>query len=273
VGPRAPQRDLNLVEIFWSVQGEGVRVGEPCAFVRFGECDLRCAWCDSVDTWLPAKRCRVEREPGSGRFDERENPTPVAVAAEAVARLLAGQGGLVSLTGGEPLLQAGGVRALASAIRDEAGPGVRILLETHGLAADALAEVIDQVDVVSMDWKLASDVRRASDPRHGPVRDFHGAHERFLEIASQHPSRREGASVYVKVVLTPASRDEELDSVCRAIERIDASTPLVLQPVTPSGPVRAAPTAAELLRWLRRCRETLRDVRVIPQTHKAIGAL
>ena len=94
----APSEALNLVEIFWSVQGEGVHVGVPSAFVRLGECDLRCAWCDSVETWMPAKRVRVEAEPGTGAFDEAENPTPVDFAAAAVTRLMGASRGLVSVS-------------------------------------------------------------------------------------------------------------------------------------------------------------------------------
>jgi len=164
---------LNLVEVFWSVQGEGVHVGEPSVFVRLGECDLRCSWCDSPDTWKRAQRCRLETLPGSGRFDDVPNPVSVEATVSAVERLFArdpgaipSRGGLVSITGGEPLLQPDAVRALARALRAR---GLRTLLETHGLLGEALTSVVTDIDVVSMDWKLASSVRRASDPRHGAV--------------------------------------------------------------------------------------------------------
>ena len=262
-------RELNLVEIFWSVQGEGIHVGVPSVFVRFGECDLRCAWCDSPETWLAAKQCRIEIEPGSRRFEEHPNPTTVARAAEAVERLHGPAGGLVSITGGEPLLQAEGVVALVEALRGASDSPYRFLLETHGLASDALRLVADCVDVVSMDWKLASDVRRASDPRHGEVRSFHDEHERFLACATAQSK----VVVYVKTVVTPATREEELEIVCDRIAARAPTTPLILQPVTPSGPVRSAPSAEEMLRWLRFCRDRLPDVRVIPQTHKSLGVL
>jgi organic radical activating enzyme len=37
----------DIVEIFHSVQGEGARSGIPHVFIRFGECNLRCQWCDT----------------------------------------------------------------------------------------------------------------------------------------------------------------------------------------------------------------------------------
>lgn len=37
----------NISEIFYSIQGEGTRVGRPCVFIRFQGCELRCDWCDT----------------------------------------------------------------------------------------------------------------------------------------------------------------------------------------------------------------------------------
>jgi 7-carboxy-7-deazaguanine synthase len=44
--PIAP-RHLKLSEIFFSIQGEGLRAGQPCVFVRLHGCGLRCSYCDT----------------------------------------------------------------------------------------------------------------------------------------------------------------------------------------------------------------------------------
>ena len=45
---------LPVVEVFGpTIQGEGELAGVPTAFVRFGGCDYRCSWCDSLFAVLP----------------------------------------------------------------------------------------------------------------------------------------------------------------------------------------------------------------------------
>ena len=244
------------------MQGEGPHVGRSTLFVRFGECDLRCRWCDSPHTWQPANECQVELRRGSGERRPIPNPVALETALAACEALEVARHAFVSLTGGEPLLQPEAVTALAHALRAR---GPRILLETHGLATAALERVVGAIDVVSMDWKLASDVRRAVDPRRGRVEPFHAAHERFLRAARRAPE------VVVKLVVTLQSEDAEIDEAAARIAAVDPGVTVVLQPVTPSGPVREAPAAARMLALFLRLSRTLSDVRLIPQTHKQIG--
>jgi organic radical activating enzyme len=246
------------------VQGEGPDVGASTLFVRLGMCDLRCRWCDSPKTWLPAAQCRIEQRRGTGEFATVANPVSVADALDAARALEAERHRFASLTGGEPLLQPEATAALARGLR-ALGPHVH--LETHGLLADALEHVVAEVDVVSMDWKLASDVRRASDPRDGPAAPFHAEHEAFLARARRAPR------VVVKIVVTNATLDEEVDVAVHAVDRQAPDATLVLQPVTPFGPVKERPPAARMLDLARRAERVLRDVRVIPQTHPIYGAL
>lgn len=71
-----------VVEIFASVQGEGYHTGKPVVFVRFGRCNLACAWCDT----------------DHGRYELLDDLTIVArVAALGLKAVI--------LTGGEPFIQ------------------------------------------------------------------------------------------------------------------------------------------------------------------------
>ena len=46
IQPSTPEQ-LKVSEIFFSIQGEGLRAGMPCIFVRLQGCGLRCTWCDT----------------------------------------------------------------------------------------------------------------------------------------------------------------------------------------------------------------------------------
>ncbi len=81
-----------VVELFGpTVQGEGPNAGQPSYFVRFGGCDFRCSWCDSMHAVDPA---RVQA--GARRLTARE------VLEEIL--LLNGGPQMVVLTGGNPAL-------------------------------------------------------------------------------------------------------------------------------------------------------------------------
>lgn len=42
-----PQYGLNISEIFFSIEGEGIRIGEPTIYIRVIGCPHNCSWCDS----------------------------------------------------------------------------------------------------------------------------------------------------------------------------------------------------------------------------------
>jgi len=101
---------MQITEIFKSIQGESTHAGLPCVFVRFTGCNLRCSWCDSEYTFA-----------GGHRMSHEE-------VIEEVERLSPG-GGLVEITGGEPMLQEREAIPLMQHLLDE---GYMVMLETSG---------------------------------------------------------------------------------------------------------------------------------------------
>ncbi|HEU4416501.1 MAG TPA: 7-carboxy-7-deazaguanine synthase QueE, partial [Candidatus Angelobacter sp.] len=100
---------MQIIEIYRSIQGESSFTGVPCIFVRLAVCNLRCAWCDSEYTFSGGKKMSADEV-------ERE-----------VVRLA--PGGLVEITGGEPMLQEREVAPLMARLLEL---GYTLLLETSG---------------------------------------------------------------------------------------------------------------------------------------------
>jgi 7-carboxy-7-deazaguanine synthase len=101
---------MQITEIYKSIQGESTRAGLPCVFVRLTGCNLRCSWCDSEYTFHGGHKMTLEEV-----FDEVEHLSP--------------GGGLVEITGGEPMLQEREVVPLMQRLLDA---GYTVLLETSG---------------------------------------------------------------------------------------------------------------------------------------------
>ena len=100
-------RTLRINEVFFSIQGEGTRMGMPCVFIRLTGCPLRCAYCDTAYAF---------REGVARPIDD--------LVAEAL-----GYGcDFVEITGGEPLAQQG-VHELMTRICDA---GRTVAIETSG---------------------------------------------------------------------------------------------------------------------------------------------
>jgi len=172
----------------------------------------------------------------------------------------------VSITGGEPLEQPGFVRALARSLRAK---GFRIYLETAGLHAQALESLIDDVDVIAADVKLAS----------ATGVDHRGAHREFLRVlrgSAFEPARAGARPAFVKVVVDPKATAVEIEAAALLVAECSRKLPMVIQPE--SGALMGRHASREgreaLLELVaagaRAASSHLDDVRVIPQTHKVL---
>ncbi len=229
-----------LIEVFCSAQGEGPLVGVRQLFVRFAECNLACTYCD---TPLGVREnCRVERTPGSGRYELLPNPVEARSIGE-IARSF-GRVHSIALTGGEPLLYPEFIRGIETEIP--------LYLESNMSLPEAAAELRDRVRYVAGDFKLREAVGEAYEElRDRAVRCF-----RVLRSSGRRYT-------FCKLVLPERFDEDELVS---AVDELRGFVSMVvLQPVWG---VRHAPR--ELLRVQERLLELV-DTRIIPQTHKLLG--
>ena len=225
-----------LLEMFSSWQGEGPWAGLRQIFVRLSGCHLRCAYCDTPQSWERSRTWTI-------RGETRANPVGVEEALEAIRSF--GPHPSVSFTGGEPVLQAEFVRALARRVREL---GMSAYLDTSGTLPDRLAVCAGEIDVFAFDVKL---------PSCPGVRMDWDETRRCLELAR-------GREAFVKIVIVSDTREDE---VARACAIVPPEMPVVLQLATPLHGVEPPGGAA-----LARLRAAAgRDVLVMPQLHVLAG--
>lgn len=255
-------------ELFCSIQGEGLFVGERHIFLRTAGCAATCSWCDTVYSKVQTPRFVIH---SGARGDVRPwRPNPVAlddVVTDVLAMAKANAPVVtVSITGGEPLEQPEIVHAVARALRARE---LRIYLETAGLHAEALATLIDDVDVIAADVKLAS----ATGVDHAP------AHREFLRVvraSAFDPSREFARPVFVKVIVDLKASVEEIEAAARLVAEVSRKIPFVIQPESETlmGKHATRESRATLLELAeagaRAASVHLDLVRVIPQTHKVL---
>ena len=253
-----------LIEVFSAIQGEGLNVGTRQLFIRFGRCDLRCHFCDSAHTWDTTDTCQIERSPGLRDFETHANPVSLDQLLDWVDRQ--NEPGLhdsISLTGGEPLLHTPFLMVFLPQVRDRTG--LPIYLETGGHRPVQVQRLLPYLDMVGMDWKLPSVSGET----------WWEDHQQFLRIC--HEANLE---VFVKLIISDQTDPAELARTAHAIAQIHPEIPAFLQPVTPlTVPLRSehrpmmAPAPDQVLTWQQLMKRELKQVRVIPQTHKMIGQL
>ncbi len=241
---------LYVHEIFPSFQGEGTLVGVPQVFVRLSGCNLCCSYCDTPQARERVQTCAIHA--WQGETKTIRNPVEVGELAGIVSSMWEESMHSVSLTGGEPLLQADALAHLLPALK---GEGMEIYLETNGTLDEALQQVLPWTDLIAMDIKLPSTLGGE---------DTAQRHRDFLLRAS-------AARLFLKMVITPHTGVAELERTCGILGDAAAGISLVLQPVTPArGEEGISPRRAAELH--RAARAFFSDVRVIPQIHRAWGA-
>jgi len=180
-----------ISEVFDSIQGEGLYLGERQVFVRFFGCNLGCRFCDTrLNSFL-------EYEPGE--------------LYKEVKMYYRKSHHSVSFTGGEPLLQKDFLKELLRLAHKD---NIKNYLETNGTLPEALKDVIDNVNIIAMDLKLPSSTG---------LNDLWEAHRAFLEIAA-------GKELFIKAVVCERTEESDLVEGVKLIRESAKNAILILQP-------------------------------------------
>ncbi len=220
-------RRARITEIYSSIQGEGPYVGHEHVFVRFSGCNLGCGFCDEKEK--------------TGFFEYDADAVIENIARE--------EKNTVSLTGGEPLLQADFLKEILPVLKEK---GAQVYLETNGTMKDRLLDVLDYIDIISMDMKLPSSTGLGV---------YWQEHLDFLKEAIK-------KEVFIKIVVTPETSLEDIEKAVSIVRGIDKDILFILQPVSYNGKVE---NIASLPDFFRNAKKELGRVTIIPQVHKILG--
>lgn len=123
---------MKVVEIFKSIDGEGIRAGLPVTFIRLGGCNLHCSYCDTKYAWEQGYKYT--------------NMTPIEIVNKAQEIGCK----RITLTGGEPLIH-NDVDTLVCMLVDS---GFEVNIETNG-SVDISKFQYDN-SIITMDYKCPS---------------------------------------------------------------------------------------------------------------------
>lgn len=130
---------MKIVEIFNSIDGEGLRAGKTATFIRLAGCNLRCSYCDTL----------------YALFGGEEPCEFTEMTVDEVLSKVNMSFGRVTLTGGEPLL----CEESTDLVNKLTALGVEVNIETNG-AVD-ITEFSEKLGDISnmfytIDYKLPS---------------------------------------------------------------------------------------------------------------------
>lgn len=222
-----------ISEIFQSIQGEGKYAGFRQVFVRFFGCHMHCNWCDTPEAIGDT----------TGKYQQM-----TALEVFAKIKKLFKDCHSVSLTGGEPLLQADFIGKLLPLLKKAKMP---VYLETSGVLYKALAGIIKDIDVVAMDIKMPSSTGE---------RAFWKEHEEFVATVLRHKKE-----MFVKAVVSAKTNKKDILKTAQILNAAKKDMLFILQPNTfdlENGVVKKCDD------FQRMCFKSLPNTRVLPQMHK-----
>ncbi len=170
---------IHSIESFGTVDGPGIRL-----VVFLQGCPLRCAYCHNPDTW----------EMGGGDSMTVED----ILSLYRKNRSFYQKGG-ITVTGGEPLVQAEFVKELFTACRAE---GIHTCLDTSGILFDGSAKfdaLLAQTDLVMLDIKHIDPVRH---------RQLCGADNQNVLAFARYLAQKK-VPLWVRHVVVPSLNDDE----------------------------------------------------------------
>jgi len=161
---------LKVCELFTSIQGEGEFIGVPSHFVRLYGCNLKCVWCDTKYSWIRQERAVEGVDYKSLSTEDIARELPLGNSSVVP---------LVTITGGEPLLQ-----PIEELVDKAKLLGHKVIVETNSTIKPS-KKLLENVDCWSVSPKLVNSGNKTTDTLEWLFQTKHF----YLKFVVTHPER------------------------------------------------------------------------------------
>lgn len=233
---------VRLFEIFTSVEGEGILYGTKTLFVRLAGCPFKCFYCDTKDS-LPMN---------SGQEYTLEE------ACNLIEKNLEKNTYKVNFTGGDPLVQSEAVLEMAKFVKTKKIP---TYLESSCYDSQKFLQILPYVDYIKIEFKTPES--EFVDPQH-----YSKLLENELQCLNYAIDSKK--TTYIKVVISSKTELEPFKELLEKVFSIIKSeiAGFIIQPTYGI----AEPSLKQLFSFYDEVYPYYKNVRIVPQLHKFIGA-
>jgi len=235
--------NVRIFEIFTSIEGEGIFYGTKTLFVRLAGCPFTCFYCDTKES-LPLD---------SGKEFSVED------AITEIDSQIQSNTFKVNFTGGDPLLQHQAVALLAKNIQDRKIP---TYLESSCFDVDRFNHVLPFIDYVKIEFKT----------RESEFVDI----QHYEKLISESLKCLESSInlqkiTYIKIVVSSKTKITDFNNLVENIFKIRNSEKISGFIIQPTYGI-SEPSLEQLMEMYDCVFPKFRDVKIVPQLHKFIGA-
>lgn len=233
---------VRLIEIFTSVEGEGILYGTKTLFVRLAGCPFKCFYCDTKDS-LPMN---------SGQEYTLED------ACNLIEKNLEKNTYKVNFTGGDPLVQSEAVLEMAKFVKTKK---ISTYLESSCYDSQKFLQILPYVDYIKIEFKTPES--EFVDPQH-----YSKLLENELQCLNYAVNSKK--TTYIKVVISSKTELEPFKELLEKVFSIIKSeiAGFIIQPTYGI----AEPSLKQLFSFYDEVYPYYKNVRIVPQLHKFIGA-
>lgn len=121
------KQNQQQAEIFYSIQGEGPKIGRPSIFIRLSGCNLSCYWCDTPYTWHFIGQTNAHQSAKQYHQHQEQMSFDISQLIDSIKVYPCNS---LVITGGEPMIQQKAITAFLQSLAQKETKRYQVDIET-----------------------------------------------------------------------------------------------------------------------------------------------